>query len=166
MFDVSPLMLGLGIIAAVGFGYILLLRMAVNWAYPHREKMYEIGNRLLVNDRISESSRTFLCHALRNAFSYRGALAWVLAAFALVALALTNRTDTLAHEPQDVPFNDDLNEFTGLYLRSIFAANPIVGTVAAVLTLVALLVTLLIRPTRPADARSAVAHYTALHAPV
>lgn len=159
---------GLICIAALGLFYVLLLRVAANWAYPLRERLFSLGDELLKDDRLTGDEHEFICHALRNAMAYRTAILWFVGAFVIIAIAFGQLFGGpgLPKARTNTDLRVKISEFIDLYMRSVFAANPIFGLLAAIAMRGALVASWAVRPTDSQAARSKMAEYAANHATI
>lgn len=127
---------GIAVIAAIAVGYVLSLRLISIWAFPKREALFALGNEILNDPRSDQATLDFVSHGLRYAMAYRGAFVWTVMAFVyivseLIKLLGGRGIPSPKHQPA---LRNKTAEFSRLFLISNFAANPIFGSLAYLLT--------------------------------
>lgn len=111
--------------------HTLLKRRLADLAQPMRLKMAETGVELL-RSNISEKDKNIIAFMVANAYSSLPALVFViyfpftLVKFAWSALMVGKKS------PQEGPPNEDARKLTGQFMLSMFAANPIMASIAIV----------------------------------
>lgn len=121
-------------ISAVAAGavlYTLLKRRLANLAQPMRLKMATAGIELL-RSNISEKDKNIIAFMMANAYSSLPSFLFVILFPITLAQIAWHYLVGGKKSSQDGPPNEEAGKFTGQFMLSTFAANPIIAAVAIV----------------------------------